>query len=532
MFSSVKLIYRALLLTMTTFVWQLPPSDASSNGQTFEAEGVGQFKFGHFHSGHTKFVHIRLGHSKFGKFPPPNQPPPPPPPPAVTYIYPETYGAKRDGQTNDLAAIQQALAVAAGTANSQVVFSAGTYACNGQIIASSVSLAGAANSNLLFTNPSNGGVKLTGNYPSISGITINFSNAAANSAAGLLIAYASNFSVNGIVVNACPADNIDCFYSGPGSINSSLVTSSSANSLLIEDCTNVTVTGNQMPNFGVISGGSISVGLAISNNTFTTTNGSSKGYVPKLAGLILSSFTNNTILCGSLYIGSSNKPPNNSIAGDGIVYSLYVAGNTLDGSAVTPALPDFNGIMVNYYGATGQITTDVTIAGNTVQNLLASASAIGIFPGASNINVTGNVVNTVGRHLTTSGGTFDYACSGISTQSCGNINIQNNSVSNIAGTAIFAAPYAGNGSVSITGNSISAACAKAVYGLTDEPVIAIETANGSGVPLAFNVNNNVFYGPAGAATYFIECLIPSSVCSRSFTGDAQTSTTLGNHIVP
>lgn len=475
----------------------------------------------------VKLFNFKSGHNRFGHFPFPNQPTPPPP---VTSIFPESYGAKRDGSTNDLPAIQQAITAAAGTANSQVVFSTGTYVCAGQILDNGVSLVGSVNSNVLFTNSSNGGVKMTGAHPSIAGLTINFANPAANSGVGLLINGASNFTVNGIVINACPADNLDCFYSGPGSISNTLVTSSGASSLLIKDCTNVTVSGNRMPNIGVISGGAISTGLIISNNVFTTTNGSSMGYVPKIAGLFNSSFTGNTILCGSLYIGPSIKPPSNGNFDDGSVYNVYVAGNTLDGSAVAPSLTDFNGIMVNYYGNAGGRSIILTIANNYVQNLAGTLAGISLFPGTSNINVTGNVINTIGRHI----GSTDYPSSGILCDSVGNINIQGNSISNTAGPAIHATAYSGTGSLNIDSNSITAACTRPELNITDEPVIQVDPLplSGNGNPQGIGITNNVFHGPTGVATYFIEDLLPSSVAPRIITGNTQTATALGNNIAP
>jgi hypothetical protein len=387
-----------------------------------------------------------------------------------------------------------------------------------------VVLVGSPGSKLLFTNAHDGGVQLTGDGPSLSSMVVSYSSTPTGTiSAGVFINGATHFNLKSVTVNACPADNIDCFGAGPGTIASCLVSSSQQSSLLIKDCTDVNVTQNSMPNIGVITAGGGSSNLNIAGNTFTSTSPPNLGYsAPKLTGLFNSSFTGNTIKGGALYIGSAPFAPNNLNFADGDVFNMQVSGNILDGSAVTPSISNFLGIIVDYYGNNGGSATFVTVSGNTVQNLV-SPFGIAVCPGASNTVVSGNTITNVTREVNG----YKYTSSGVVIETAANTTVQNNSISNTFGPAIRTITEAGSGLIKIVGNKMASACTTAPsHAVSDYAVIEVDPSVLSGHPQEVDILNNEYDGPAGVATAFIDLINPNYV--TKITGNVQTSTTLPN----
>ena len=442
---------------------------------------------------------------------------------SLSYIRPETYGAKRDGITDDQAAIQKAISVAKQQ-GMRVYFTSGIYACGSQLTDNGVPLYAEIGSTINFQNSNNGGLVLTGFQPSVYGLTITFTRPVSNpNVAGLLISNAQYFTVSFVFIHACPGDNVDCLSSGPGTISTCTFDQSQASSLLIRDSLAVTVDTNSMDNFAVLSGKGLSRQLVITNNGIGSRNGYNSGLVPKLAGLSECNFTGNKIVRGALYVGASKLPPFNSGYLDGNVSGLYIANNTIDGQTV---LPDPNitlGVVVN--PLLSSTSTRVQIRSNRIQFLQGSASGVYVGANSNAVNVNNNTLDSI------NGPSSRAASTGILTNSVSDVVIENNTLTNISSSAIQCNPTKGTGSLSILNNSIGNACSTTAA-FVDLPVIAVKGKWASANLSSLTITANVYDGPANRATTFVECLVPSTVTNRTIRSNIQTRTTLPNFIVP
>jgi hypothetical protein len=477
----------------------------------------------------------------------------------TSYIYPETYGAKGNGTTDDSAAIQQAFTRAKSASNSAVLFSAKTYACANQVSANGASVLGASGAKVLFTNSASGGIVLTGNKPSLSSITLSYANSASNSGVGLYINNASNFQVSNVTIGACPSDNIDCFSSSTGSISHCTVSASSPSksALLIEDCSGVTVSYNVLPNFAVIQQSSGSTNLNISYNQFSSSAYPSAGYGVKLAGLTNSTFSHNSISCGYVQIGSSyNYAPTNitqtqgsrlgpggrsiptySYSGtDGNISNLTVSYNTIDGTNTTGLSGKIElamGIWVQNGNPTTATVNSLVVSNNTISNLPCTLSGIFLDQTVSNSQITQNNISSISDVLN---GTSSY-CDAINVGSGNNISVTRNAISNISGVAICGAPNNTNSGATLTisNNTITNAGTNPSNTFSGSPgsdpadtsVIAAEIYEGAS---AVTITNNTYKGPANGLYYFIFFTTSISGLNPTISGNLQTTTVLPNDI--
>jgi hypothetical protein len=257
--------------------------------------------------------------------------------------------------------------------------------------------------------------------------------------------------------------------------------------------------------------------LAVESNTFTTTAITSSPVI--ISGLSNGTFSKNTVLGGTVYIGGA--PANNQLllGNQGPVNNLTVTANLLDGTNVPLNYQNKLGFIVNGSNYNPGVNS-VTLTSNVIRNL--SGAGAGITLGGSVTNATINS-NTIENILGDPGFTPGI---GILSYSVGNLTIENNTITNVDSTAIYIAPNTGVGVVNILSNVISNACRKNGSAIieSDNPnlcpgVIITKAA----------ITNNFYKGSANQAKSYVVFTDPSAHV-LTFSGNTQANTLLPNNI--
>jgi hypothetical protein len=454
------------------------------------------------------------------------------------------YGALGDGHTDDLAAINKAIA-AAGNGGRVHFPGQHNYVHSGLIVANSVNLFGdGASTTLTASDPTNGAIELTGTGSSVSQMVVGY-GAPVASGGSIPQRAAIWISGNGATVDQVTVSNasdsgIVAILSNNCTITNDLISNVSYLCLLIQGCNTVLVDNNSIQPTQTSGPAEFRVdtssGTTYCQNVTFTRNTFNRGIV-LMTHLLAGRFDNNSVTNGGFeLIGnlSGNIAPSSNLEFLGNTFNassfygnIYILGDPVGpGGTLQVANNTFTGLrrFDNQSGSfymveDPSITTGwgkIQITNNTFTN--AELKPIYMYY-VWNVNISSNTIDTISDV-------------GMQLGSCINLVVDGNTIKNTMGSAIYEgldSQTSHAGTYDISGNTISNACTQTGSNAVD--VIYCGYA-GNGTYKSFTVTNNNYLGPANQAQNYIEVDVPSSACgSRTITGNI-TSTTLPNLIVP
>jgi len=486
----------------------------------------------------------------------------------------QQFGAKGDGVTDDQAAINQAIARAAGTGLS-VYFPPGNYLHSGLIVSNSVALFGVGASTILTaTNNANGAIELIGNGPSLSNLVVQYANPAPATsnqpdttpqAGAVWVQSANNFAVTQVTMLSSSQNDIDIFQSSNGNMSSNkiITTATMFDGIQIVDCINLQLLNNNFSCSGINSaideffGAISSQNLNISYNQINVELSHNFSNAISINGLQCPQITHNIISVSSnggfgIYVSGADgvqiehNTVTNNMNGGGIQVWYSNDGIQLIGNTITSGNAS-TGIGVNFddsvlisnnvltCSASAGIDSDTVSSLQITNNVLAGTLGGGdiSIARASNLQITNNLVTNCnfgigvgpGDDATISSNVIDTTTAdGIAVYKYANFTVQNNTLKNIGGNGIlFNALGGSTTSATISTNSLSSCC------ISSGNVIDVEP-NG-GTVSALTIQNNTYAGPANNATYYIQSLVPGSATNPNISGNTQ-ATALPNNLAP
>ena len=465
---------------------------------------------------HTKpnFGHFKLGHFRIGKgFPNPHNNPPPntTPPPTVNVV---SFGAKGDGKTDDLAAINAA--VAAAVPNGTVYFPPGTYAVSGTISLSSQNAVGAGPSSIILET--NASCK-TIFFLTVSGGIYNLQlNANSTQTDGIEVQDVTQYSYaiqqitsQGMFKYVISLKNASQGAILSNSLNNTLNGGPPQSYVTIGDsCNNLQINGNTFATecvFGIFAQptttGNSSTNLTISNNQMTAV---------LVHALYLSGVNNCLVSSNNINFTSWTGSPPSAIsvfgspvrAGTGPCNNVAITSNTIircgaskSGAIVLAGAPNGSQPGLMNVSATNNNITMIPIPQLFNFSFTSGIYCYGAAGGIGNLTITGNTMTGSGY-------------SGITVNSCANGNISNNSITDGQGEGI----YLGNsnaGTFTISGNTMSnlgsAEPNAQKAGCSVRAAIDVDQGSASTAEI---IKGDDYNAPANGLQYFIYCSAPKA----------------------
>lgn len=428
----------------------------------------------------------------------PSAPPPAPAPPAKK-VNLSSYGAVGDGRTDNLKAFEKAFA-AAGTGGT-VIVPAGSFAFSQMLVVNNMTLSGAGvnSTNLVPLDATNSAVKLTGKS-SLLNLTYNQVWGTTYGATPQTCGIWGEGALDGAVTNVSVQSNVCYFHKVNNFKLTNLVVDNIVQTgVTLAACSNITIDGMTIyPEWGspmTITGGSSN--FNVSNSSFQGQYQSSDGSVSKVVivgSLVNSTFTN----CKFLGAGVNFPFPTTA---------QTISNVTFQGNSFVSAAPAMT--MLGYPGL-GTIT-NLKVVNNT-------ASPVGTRDGNGDYCFgfyIENAVNSVIEGNTISG----YQFPGIGLAGCQNMQVANNSLSNIGTQAISVtfndAFPKGGATLSISGNKTTNCCTS--FGSAG--VIFVDAPQANQPIVNVSILNNVDTAPENTAKYYIDCQMPGA----NVTGNTTTT---------